>query len=237
MSEALTVTSSTSCSSFNNSIRKNPDFADVLLLIGPSKTPIWAHANILSEGCDYYKTALACRWIGRGEPSPIPQDLDIGSKVVRAVINHPDVDLETMTIVLEFIYAKTVIVPVHLLSKAALFADQLVLTDLVDECVKFIMDQVSEKNAFEYYMIGQRLDNMKLKVSSLRTISRKLNECIKEGKSVLAELDSDGICDIVQFRMFDATQKWMLSIVWIKSKQGLDDIGFDSGKSEYGDID
>ncbi|ORY47038.1 hypothetical protein BCR33DRAFT_115553 [Rhizoclosmatium globosum] len=223
----------TSRNLFNDSIRQNKDFADVLLLIGPSKTPIWAHAAILSQGCDYYKAALSMHWT----TSP-PQDLDVGTKIVRAVLNHPDVDVETMNIVLEFIYSGTARVSADKLSTVALFADELVLGELVAQCVKYCRRALvqSPKTAFEFYALGQKLNNHELKYDSVYAVSWNLEVSAVEGKAFLAQLDVNEIREVLSNTELDEINKWRLSVIWTKAQQNLGDISFKSGLSTGFDV-
>ncbi|KAI9334985.1 hypothetical protein BDR26DRAFT_936773 [Obelidium mucronatum] len=189
--------SAESVSPANNAIRADKAFADVLLLVGPAKTPVYAHAAILAANCAYYKQALSVRW-----KSPVPKKgLDIDPAVkLRAVLTHPDIELQVMNIILEFIYTGTTEVPAILAEETALFADQILLESLKDQCLSyFTRNCISPVNAFDAFTLCGRLNYIKGQGTALFLASIDLSTAISSGKQCLKEMSPDIMAETLSF--------------------------------------
>ncbi|KAJ3066336.1 hypothetical protein HDU98_010378 [Podochytrium sp. JEL0797] len=136
-------------------LRSDQTFADVLLLVGEAKKPVSAHGNILSLRCDYYKQALAIRW---SQSVVIPEGVKVDEKGIRAVLSHPDIDEETMDVLLEFIYTGEADVPDTLLTSVAIAADQLLLESIKIQCLEHrVKHSLVPENALELYSLCDKL--------------------------------------------------------------------------------
>ncbi|ORY47068.1 hypothetical protein BCR33DRAFT_783480 [Rhizoclosmatium globosum] len=215
----------------NNSIRLDKTFADVLLLVGVNKTPIYAHANFLSQNCEYYRTALADRWT---EPFRVPEDIAVDPRVrrnLRAVLSHPEVHETTVNLALEFIYTKSVSVPNEMLLCVAIFADSILLANLKDKCIRRAYKLLSPSNSLDFYVMCNKLQQPKyLIIGALMSALQNLPAAIQGGKLALCELDAHELCHILRFYAFPCAETGRLLVGWAKALQGIDsneDSGFD----------
>ncbi|KAJ3075511.1 hypothetical protein HDU98_007884 [Podochytrium sp. JEL0797] len=201
----LSLESATSPVSSNNAIRMDPTFSDVLLLVGTSKIPIFAHAAILSQNCKYYAKGV---------------EIDAKrSKSLRAVLSHPDVEIETLHTILEFIYTGT--------AKVALFADQRLLPSVKSRCLDhFAANILTAKNAFEFYTLCDTLGQQDFKDSAL----------LKAASNVLAAVDAtccgmhgEQLEPLIRFKRLGSADKWRLLISWAKAQQACEDLSIEAG--------
>ncbi|KAJ3073713.1 hypothetical protein HDU98_000849 [Podochytrium sp. JEL0797] len=165
-----------------NAIRLDPTFADVLLLVGPSKTPVFAHANILSQTCEYYNKALSETW--SDSSVVVAKDVEIDakrSKSLRAVLSHLDVKDETLHTILEFIYTGTATVEESLLSEVALISDLLLLPSIKDQCLEHFAANLTPVNAFDFYALCDTLGNEKLKEEAPLKAGSNITEAVGSG--------------------------------------------------------
>ncbi|KAJ3065592.1 hypothetical protein HDU98_011059, partial [Podochytrium sp. JEL0797] len=227
----LSLASETSLVDSNNAIRLNSAFSDVLLLVGPSKTPIFAHANILSQNCEYYGKALSETW--SDSSVVVPEGVEIDEKrlkSLRAVLTHPDVEIETMTVILEFIYTGTATVADSMHSKVALFADQLILPSVKTQCLKhFAANVLTPRTAFEFYVFCDTLGDEQFKAEALLKAGDKMKEAVEGGRAVLSALGVDQLMTMIRHRRMTPVNKWRLLVGWAKARQGCEDVSIESG--------
>ncbi|ORY49155.1 hypothetical protein BCR33DRAFT_763572 [Rhizoclosmatium globosum] len=145
-----------------NAMRLDKSLADIVILVDESKTPIYAHSVILSHRSEYYKKALSTRWIKNQDRTvllegiALPTDLD--PQHIRAVLTHPDTDVETLNILLEYIYTGSACVPESQLSSVALFADYISMDDVKLQCLAYWnMHLLKGENALDFYALAVRL--------------------------------------------------------------------------------
>ncbi|KAJ3293794.1 hypothetical protein HDU79_011911 [Rhizoclosmatium sp. JEL0117] len=217
----------------NKSLLDDSRYADVLLLIGESRDPVWAHAGILAKNCEYYDSALPDRWNNPDVPAIIPNSITFDgkrSKRLLAVLSHPDVDIEPFKIVLEYIYCGTVKVPEELLKHVALVADQLLIPSLVSQCVKKIMDNtLSPETSFDVYFLCLQLNELKNAQEALTFVIDDVTNALQAGKEVIRDTSSEEVKDILKYQKFDAAQRWRIIIGWVKAKQGIENVSLESG--------
>ncbi|KAJ3066291.1 hypothetical protein HDU99_003889, partial [Rhizoclosmatium hyalinum] len=208
----LIAQSPTSNNEFMNALRTNDDFADILLLIGESKTPIWAHANILAQSCDFYKTALAARWNASESTAQLPSTIN-KDNFIRSIISHPDVGVDTFNIILEFLYCGKVTIPSDLLTSAAMFSNQLMVKALRDQSLDYCLNiGLSVDNAFEIFVLGERLCRSDVRVNALIKVMDDLPKSVQCGCDILADMDTESIELVLTFEPFTAVQRWRIAI-------------------------
>ncbi|ORY46928.1 POZ domain-containing protein [Rhizoclosmatium globosum] len=221
--EPLTATSPRSLGQSNNALRLNPAFADVVLLVGETQKEVYAHAAILAQNCEYYNRALADRWTST-DTTPL------GNKTFRAVLTHPDVTVDVLNIVLEFIYTGTTKVPDEHITSVCLFADQLVLPLLVDQCIKHYTDYLlCPNNAFDFYVLCHKLSRDGAKGAAILTVLDGFNEAIQHGGHAILELGDDELRRVLMFHMLTPEQRWRIVIAWVKLRQGVEDVALEHG--------
>ncbi|KAJ3077010.1 hypothetical protein HDU98_009411, partial [Podochytrium sp. JEL0797] len=234
----LALVRETSLVTFNNAIRLDPTFSDVLLLVGPSKTPVFAHANILSQNCEYYATALSQRW---DDSVALPDGVEIDkerSKSLRAVLSHPDVEIETIYAILEFVYTGSAEIPDPMILKVALFPHQLLLPFVKNLCLEHFADNVlSPKNAFEFYILCDTLGHRKFKHKTLWMASSNMPEAVNCGRTVLHDMTGDQLGPAMRFPGFLTAEKWRLLIGWAKAQQSSTHISLEAGIGAPFDIE
>ncbi|ORY49156.1 hypothetical protein BCR33DRAFT_714199, partial [Rhizoclosmatium globosum] len=132
-----------------NQMRLDQSLADVVILVGETRTPVFAHSIVLSHRSDYYKNALSNRWINDSN--------DLHSSCAL----HPNTDFETINIVLEFIYTGSVTIPDSCLSRFAVFADFLTLESVSQSCLDYwAASLLSPSNAMEFYVLTDKLNHV-----------------------------------------------------------------------------
>ncbi|KAJ3070741.1 hypothetical protein HDU98_006240 [Podochytrium sp. JEL0797] len=219
-----------------NTLRSDTSFADVLLLLGDSQTPVLAHAAILSLKCDYYKKALEDRWVtSTAIPDGIPVD---AKKSLRAVLSHPDFDADTMTAVLEFIYTNQVCIPEPLLTRVALCADHLLLEDLKTQCLEFLVHQcLTPSNAIDVYSVCDKLNWEEGKRSALVAVRTDLDASIAAGRDHLLNTRASALYEMLTFDQFHPQERWRVMMAWVKLRQGSVDLSLEAGLDTGFDTD
>jgi hypothetical protein len=102
-------------------------FADVLFLVGPGKTPIYAHKVLLLNGCDYFATMFTS---GMEEAVPI--------NGLQQVL-FPETTPEAFECLQAHIYAgSTTGINADNLVDVALLADRCLDPQLLDECLNLV---------------------------------------------------------------------------------------------------
>ncbi|KAI9335729.1 hypothetical protein BDR26DRAFT_523958 [Obelidium mucronatum] len=119
-----------------SSLRNNSQFSDVLLLIGPDKVPMLVHSVVLAYNSEYYTTALSNRWCSNDEIK-LPPGLDSNFRI-QAVLKHPDVEVDVMNCVLDYLYTGAATIPQKLAIKVALFANQALLDGMKGEVESYL---------------------------------------------------------------------------------------------------
>ncbi|ORY49142.1 hypothetical protein BCR33DRAFT_847796 [Rhizoclosmatium globosum] len=220
--KVLQLTSATPLVSVYNAIRLDESVADVILLVGEERKPIYAHANILIHGSEYYKNALSGRWDHqnlRESLEGVPVD---SNKFLRAVLSHPDVDVETINIILEFIYTGSATVPESCLSRVAVFADFLTMEVVKKQCLDYwAMIRLSEANALDFYLLAKTLDSPEYESRALLCV-KGVSALAGNGMDILKAMDEVEIRELLSFKEFTPLTKWILLINWVKLKQGFE---------------
>ncbi|KAJ3242736.1 hypothetical protein HDU77_010689 [Chytriomyces hyalinus] len=137
-------TPSETSSTLPRRLRKDTENTDVDLVF-EGGVVLAAHASVLALGSDYYKEALSEKWthardtnesyetgIGKGHSK------STGRKIT---LSHPDVDVNTANIVLDFLYLGDVVIPPSLISSVIAFADEILVVSLVQKCIDCIVNE------------------------------------------------------------------------------------------------
>ncbi|ORY47026.1 hypothetical protein BCR33DRAFT_715398, partial [Rhizoclosmatium globosum] len=161
--------------------------------------------------CDFYKTALAARWNASESTTQLPSTIN-KDKFIRSIISHPDVDVDTFNIILEFLYCGKVTV--------AMFSNQLMVKALRDQCLDYCLNfGLSVDNAFEIFVLGERLCRSDVRVNALIKVMDDLPKSL-----------------VLTFEPFTAVQRWRIAIAWVKAAQGCDEISIESGIPDDFDV-
>ncbi|KAJ3131446.1 hypothetical protein HK100_006350 [Physocladia obscura] len=208
-------------------IQKNSAFADAVLLIGPSETPMFVHAAILTEACEFYSCALAREWQAKLRLTESEKRLN------KAVVRHPDVDCDTAKIVLHYIYTGSVQVPPSLLMKVALFADHLLLLELSKDCVRYLLKGggLTVNNGLEVYVACDRLSlsaNIG-KTQTLNIIKKDFNTALESGRETLCAMEPSRLAALLAFTPYSALDRWRVLVAWAKARQGVGELSLESG--------
>ncbi|KAJ3287543.1 hypothetical protein HDU79_005590 [Rhizoclosmatium sp. JEL0117] len=210
-----------------NAMRLDKSLADIVILVDESKTPIYAHSVILSHRSEYYKKALSTRWIKNQDRTALlegialPADLD--PQHIRAVLTHPDTDVETLNILLEYIYTGSACVPESQLSSVALFADYISMDDVKLQCLAYWnMHLLKGENALDFYALAVRLGEKEYQARALLCWG-KTNTLWNQpsGSNILQHMDEQDIKTLILCDLFDCWQKWSILIHWSKLRQGI----------------
>ncbi|KAJ3064351.1 hypothetical protein HDU99_004494, partial [Rhizoclosmatium hyalinum] len=205
-----------------NAIRLDPTHADVVILAGESKTPIFAHAAILMHRCEYYKNALSNRWNSSDQDLSTQLDGFAVSKHIHAVLSHPDADAKTVNIVLEFIYTGIANIPADYLSRVITFADYLTLDSLKSQCLDcWVARVLSPENALEFYALATRFRDYGCQTRALLCAKPVITETIvfTSGAGILKDMNHAELLQLLQFKNFPSWMRWIFLIHWSKLKQ------------------
>ncbi|KAI9349118.1 hypothetical protein BDR26DRAFT_853010, partial [Obelidium mucronatum] len=214
------------------SLRSHSQFADVLLLIGNKEVPIMVHSAVLACNSEYYNTAFATRW-RLSEDLKLPPGFQENSRI-HAVLKHPDVQVDVMNCILDYLYTGATTIPQTLLIKVALFSNQILLDGLKDEIGTQLASKigVTYMNALEYYNCGE---NLGLSYShfakrALLVMADHLKDSLVAGREWLGKMDEKAIAKMLEFEsILTAAQRWEVLVSWSKTRQNLEDIGIESG--------
>ncbi|KAJ3064448.1 hypothetical protein HDU98_012149 [Podochytrium sp. JEL0797] len=234
--QPLTATSDSSAPASLKTLLTTSKFADVLLLVGEQRTPVLAHANLISLHCEFYERALEDRWNTGQDPVVVPEGVQVDAKTassLRAVFTHPDVDLETITAVLEFIYTGTVQVPDAILTRVAMFADQLLLRSLKDQCMQHRLDHsLTHENALEFFVTSRRLGFLEGKEAALCETFDQFDKTIEAGRELLADMSKDDVRDVLAYNSISNVEHWSFLVAWLKARQQVENLSVGSGVGE-----
>ncbi|KAJ3125720.1 hypothetical protein HK100_010630 [Physocladia obscura] len=223
--ETLSFTAKTSMepSEFFDSLRLDSEMADVVLLVGPDETPIFAHGNILAKARK--------KLIGDSETAV--KDVTFQTKTV---IKHPTVSVETVNFVLKYMYTGAVEVPFTMIMKVASFANELLVTVLVENCVNCLnCNGLIPENAFEIYAHIKSLsisDDTVLEIKSraMTVGAASMDLTLKAGKDELEQMSAADIADMMAFIAFSVDHRWQVLVGWMKARQCTStDLSIESG--------
>ncbi|KAJ3058313.1 hypothetical protein HDU98_005597, partial [Podochytrium sp. JEL0797] len=140
--------------------------------------------------CEYYNKALSETW--SDSFMVVPEGVEIDTKrykSLRAVLSHPDVKVETLHTILEFIYTGTAQVEDSLLSDVTMMADLLLLPSVKDQCLAhFAANALTPINAFEFYVLSDTIRNEKFKDEALLKAGSNLTEAVEWGRGALSKM-------------------------------------------------
>ncbi|KAI9329263.1 hypothetical protein BDR26DRAFT_872693 [Obelidium mucronatum] len=201
---------------------------NVLLLAGGSaghNNFIFANADLLASASDYYRNALSDRYKQSTEiPAEVLDSLIKTSpemqqrQQLKAVLTHPNVEMNILRLVLKYLYFSVVQIPTDDVNAVALFADEISLSRLVDQCVSHKLRLMTVDSLFETYLL-------------CRDLNRKPRlEVVESGWQSLSEFDTQDMESILLIlRKYHWEYRWRLVIGWIKARQGLSDVSAESG--------
>ncbi|KAJ3124375.1 hypothetical protein HK100_011254, partial [Physocladia obscura] len=165
-------------------------------------------------------------------PTDLNQNPDDAKR--RFVITHPDVQIETLSLALDYIYSGIVDVPESQLMKLAVFADQILLPNLALECLVALIDNsLSPKTALDFYLWCDKLtvsfDTLPFKARALFILKDSMLECLQAAYNRFATLSLIDISAILAFINFSPLDRWTLLVAWAKARQGIFDLSLQSG--------
>jgi hypothetical protein len=136
-----------------NMINK-PLYSDIILVVGEDKKEIHAQKQLLAEFSPYYAAAFNEQW---------KQEKTGDQK--QQILTHPDIDEETMLLILEYMYVGTVSdIGGENVSKVYDAADFLQLDHLREIC----SSKLNEGNALEIFKVAFELQQYTLAAKCLR---------------------------------------------------------------------
>ena len=134
--------------------RKNGDFCDITLLIGPDKHPIKAHRLILASASEYFRAMFTAELKEGGQ-----------SEVVL-----PNIDLATMKSLMDFVYTGKLKVSNENIEKIVTAANFFGLSKIVEKCTKYIKEKMDKNNSIEILEFAERISNRDLKYGAFMFI-------------------------------------------------------------------
>ncbi|KAJ3085039.1 hypothetical protein HK100_009185 [Physocladia obscura] len=225
---------------FWEKLRLNPEFADVVLLVGPQEQKIYAHSAIIAESCEYYRNALSERWNSKALDDEKQQQQQQQQQLAdnrrnRAVIKHPDTTPEVANAILTYLYSGSTDIPYSLLMRVAIFADQLLLADLMTDALACLTGKgvVTPTNAIEVFQsissLSAHIDVLEIKSHALTAGMADMEAMLETGRKFLKQMDQDGVAEIIAFFRFTPEHRWQILIGWMKARQDVADLSVISG--------
>ncbi|KAI9335727.1 hypothetical protein BDR26DRAFT_865662 [Obelidium mucronatum] len=214
-----------------SSLRNNSQFSDVLLLIGPDKVPMLVHSVVLACNSEYYTTALSNRWCSN-DGVKLPPGFDSNFRI-QAVLKHPDVEVDVMNCVLDYLYTGAATIPQKLAIKVALFANQVLLDGMKGEVETYLASSngVTFANALEYYYCSETLglSSTDCEKRALSVMAVSLKDSLVFGRDCLCQMDVEVIAKLLKAESpLTAAEKWEILVTWSKTRQNVVDIGLES---------
>ncbi|KAJ3233893.1 hypothetical protein HDU78_006180 [Chytriomyces hyalinus] len=222
----ITITSDTAASFLLGILRADETFFDVQLVFGEEKTVLTAHAVVLAATSDYYKEALSSKWahasdaseaepIGRIDTADESGDIDGGSRrsdrrtsrkflrtsqvaptQTKPTLNHHHVDVATANLVLDYLYTGTALIPPSLIFSVITFADEILVSGLVDKCAEFLVNgkSITSENALEFYVLCDKLRSMrKYRSFALDILLENLYPSLESGREFLVQMGKEEV--------------------------------------------
>ncbi|KAJ3233472.1 hypothetical protein HDU77_000669 [Chytriomyces hyalinus] len=218
-------TPSETSSTLPRRLRKDTENTDVDLVF-EGGVVLAAHASVLALGSDYYKEALSEKWthardtnesyetgIGKGHSK------STGRKIT---LSHPDVDVNTAKIVLDFLYLGDVEIPPSLISRVIAFADEILVVSLVQKCVDYVVNEnkLSSEHALECYVQFDRVHaHVNSKSYALSKMLQNLPLSLECGRAVLEQMNEREVETLLLFELFEPLDRWRILIAWCKACQ------------------
>ncbi|KAJ3069517.1 hypothetical protein HDU98_007401, partial [Podochytrium sp. JEL0797] len=123
------------------------------------------------------------------------------AKSLRAVLSHPDVEIETRHKILQFIYTGTAKVEESMLSK----------------------------NAFEFHVLCDTPGHHEFKDLAILEAASNMVEAVEYGRDVLSGMSAEHLDSLIRFKWLGKADKWRLLVGWAKARQGCEDLSIDAG--------
>ncbi|KAI9331000.1 rab-GTPase-TBC domain-containing protein [Obelidium mucronatum] len=216
-------------------LRSNSQFADVLLLIGKDEAPMMVHSAVLGHNSEYYNTALSTRRHSDGDVKLPPELLDQKTRI-QVVLKHPDVEVDVMNCILDYLYTGAADIPQALVIKVALFANQILLDGIKIQIGNHLASHqgMTSSNALEYYCCGETLglSNLEFENRALMVMAADLTASLVAGREWLHKMDKVAIAKIMEATLpLTAAQRWEILVSWAKTRQNMVDIGLSEAQA------
>ncbi|KAJ3252690.1 hypothetical protein HDU77_005011 [Chytriomyces hyalinus] len=231
-------------------IRKDTAYADVHLVFKDGAV-LTAHAVVLASTSDYYKEALSEKWTSKAvkvfevvedeEDSPEAhiskkRQLSRKSSSKKITLNHPNVNMETAKIVLDYMYLGDVEIPPSLASSVIVFANEIMVFGLVQKCADILVkgENLSVQNALAFYFLCDRIHAIEDRKSiGLGKMLLNLPLSLKSGRDVLSQMSGRDIETMILFKSFEPLHRWRILIAWCKASLETEgDLALESGLPE-----
>ncbi|KAJ3113580.1 hypothetical protein HK100_001935 [Physocladia obscura] len=233
--EAFTANAADQASAFNSKMRTNNLFSDVILVVGSANEAghelVFAHAAVLAQRSEFYARALSPVWVAnnRDDFAGIKLPPSLPKTQFRAIIRHPDCDLETINIILDYMYAGSAKIPNDVLVRVALFANQLLLQQLSADCLARVQSHgISVANAIEVWFSCDKLFSgqapLQTKTRCLQLVKQSLLETMEAGRNHLSQVPSEDLSLLLTYNEFTSSEKWILLLGWAKARQNIKDL-------------
>ncbi|KAJ3246240.1 hypothetical protein HDU77_009023 [Chytriomyces hyalinus] len=235
-------------------ICNDTEYADVELVFERGVV-LTAHAVVLTSTSDYYKEALSAKWTQQRETTAeVKVEAVEGESISKCahitkkrrtsanstgrkiILNHPTVNAEAATIVLDFLYLGDVEIPPSLASSVIAFADEILVFSLVKKCIKYLVKEknLSPEHALEFYVLCERMQRIESRKSfALSTMLQNLPLSLECGRVILAQMSEREVEMLLLFEQFEPLHRWRILIAWCRASQGTEaDLSLESSLHE-----
>ncbi|SPQ98230.1 unnamed protein product (mitochondrion) [Plasmodiophora brassicae] len=217
-----------------SSLVNDRDSADVVLLVGPERTPVYAHALILRARCQFYRERLSPVNAVMEPLSNFVANADaVRPAAAVAVVYHADQEVTTVVTVLQYLYCGIVEIPRDYLLPTSNLAEQLLLSDLSDRCLRFYSEQVlASDTALRFFLHCHHLSKSTLLGRPIALLVNPYRDPVPpmsfnvNRDSWLCSVTLEHMISILTFAELDDLTRWHL--VWafacVQGLRHLDDM-------------
>ncbi|KAJ3235855.1 hypothetical protein HDU78_004943 [Chytriomyces hyalinus] len=138
----------------------------------------------------------------------------------KPTLSHPDVDVATVNLVLDYMYTGIAKIPRSLIFSVIAFADEILVPGLVENCAKVLVDGkfITSENALEFYVLCEEIQILqKYRSFALDVVLEDLFPSLESGREFLVQMDKDEIEMLLLFDHFSPLDRWMILIAWCKA--------------------
>ncbi|KAJ3233467.1 hypothetical protein HDU81_002267 [Chytriomyces hyalinus] len=209
MDTHITITSDTPASLLLGVLRADETFSDVQLVFAEEKV-LTAHAVVLAS------TSTNRKFLRTSQ---------VATTQSKAILNHHHVDFATANVVLDYMYTDTALIPPSLIFSVITFADEILVSGLVDKCAEFLVNGkiITSENALEFYVLCEKIQILrKYRSFALDVVLEDLYPALESGREFLVQMDKDEVEMLLLFDHFSPLDPWKILIAWCKSHLSSD---------------
>ncbi|KAI8844665.1 hypothetical protein BJ741DRAFT_216335 [Chytriomyces cf. hyalinus JEL632] len=119
----------------------------------------------------------------------------------KPTLNHPDVDVATVSLVVDYMYTGTAQIPPSLIFSVITFADEILVPGLVTKCAQALVDGrfITSENALEFYVLCEDIQSLrKYRSFALDVVLEDIFPSLESGREFLVQMDKEEVRQRIQ---------------------------------------